>query len=167
MYSIKKSLLNIFMLVVVLMVSACVYDFGKNFSKPKFSLKDIQPIAEKVLYCEIGQGEAKFGNEWHEFSNKSFTVYKEGRTNIKLRNGGDIETKAFQVILNNEGQKILFCPILNLSSNDRVSCQSLYFLEDDLESGFRRTINLPNVIKESAVTCSYRAENLKKLLPAR
>ncbi len=167
MYFREMFLRNILFLLIVLITSACVYDIGSRINAPKFSLKDIQPIAEKVLYCEVGKGELKFGNEWHEFPNKRFTVYQEGKTNIKLRNKMDAQTKLFQIILNNEGQKILFCPILNSSPGRKVNCQSLYFLEDDLEVGFRRTINLYGVIKESTVTCSYNAEHLKKLLPAR
>ncbi|HYD19342.1 MAG TPA: hypothetical protein VEF76_12775 [Patescibacteria group bacterium] len=119
--------------------------------------------AGSSLYCTVGRGSAKFGRNWKDFSDTQFRLTPQSRANVALpaKKGG--EEMAFQAMFDLEGQKLLFCPVVQGDPDDKVACASIYALDDDLQAGIKRTFDIPDAVRGGAITCAYKTENLKKL----
>jgi hypothetical protein len=68
-----------------------------------------------------------------------------------------------QALFDGDGQKLIFCPFLNVAPDQRISCSSLYALEDDLQAGIKRTFDIPSAVRGGSITCAYTQENLRSL----
>ena len=52
---------------------------------------------------------------------------------------------------------------INAAPSQRISCTSLYALEEDLQDGIKRTFDIPSVLRGGAITCAYSQEKLRPL----
>ena len=115
------------------------------------------------LYCKIGRGSALFGREWYDFSDTLFALHQGLRVNINVSRVRSSETMTIQVFFDGNGQKLIFCPVVDAAPNQRISCASLYALEDDLQDGIKRTFDIPAAVRGGMITCAYNQASLKPL----
>ena len=115
------------------------------------------------LYCKIGRGSAQFGRDWYDFKDVLFSLQRGEPANVRLTRVHSTEEMTIQALFDGSGQKLIFCPFLNVDQNQRISCSSLYALEDDLQDGIRRTFDIPSAVRGGSITCSYTQEHLRPL----
>jgi hypothetical protein len=115
------------------------------------------------LYCRIGRGAAFFNNDWYDFADTPFTLYKGAKANIRVTRLRHADTMQIQAIFDGDGQKVVFCPLTGVTPGQPVSCASLYTLEDDLKSGIKRTFDVPHAVRGGTITCAYKREFLKPI----
>lgn len=170
---IRKQVLN-----PVFAVFACCFLLSACESLPVFhatSRGSFKPLSSDVamlaapqvesgqpLYCAVGKGAVHTRKGWVDFQPATFVLEPGGRTQVQLR------TKAGGVVLiqgrfDVEGQKLIFCPVIDAPPEERIACSSIYALEDDLQAGIKRTFDVPNAVRGGSITCAYNKERLKKL----
>ena len=160
-------------LLLVLGLAGCgVMPGMRGMMGPKFKPLDSEVAAMAApqpaglgtsLFCRVGRGQAHVGKKWFEFADTDFRLTPQSRVNvpIKAKKGGG-ET-AFQALFDLEGQRIVFCPVVEGAPDERVSCASIYALEDDLQAGIKRTFDIPDAVAGSSITCAYHEAQLQKL----
>ena len=84
-------------------------------------------------------------------------------TNVILTRVHSTQQMTIQALFDGGGQKLIFCPFLDVDQSQRISCSSLYALEDDLQDGIRRTFDIPSAVRGGSITCSYTQEHLRPL----
>ena len=120
----------------------------------------------EILYCKIGTGSMNINRQWLDIKNKDFLVIKNGRSNVNLiAQYNNSKSTSMQAIFDHKGQKVTLCPLTPVYSNHKVECLNLYFLDDDLDIGIKRSVNISNFIRGSAITCAYDKNNFKQLPP--
>jgi hypothetical protein len=149
-------------------LSACLPDMGIVADKPSIDVSQMA-VAEPApgappLYCRIGRGSALFGREWADFSDTVFTLQRGGHANIKIPRVRSTEQMTVQGFFDGSGQKLIFCPFLKAAPGQRISCFSLYALEDDLRDGIKRTFDIPEAVRGGAITCAYDQKKLRPLV---
>ena len=125
------------------------------------------------LYCKVGHGTALFGRDWYDFMDVEFPLYRGQPTDINLTRVRGNEQMTIQALFDGSGQKMIFCPFLNVSPassatsapDRRISCASLYTLDDDLRDGIKRTFDIPAAVRGGAITCAYQHDRLRSLKP--
>jgi len=124
------------------------------------------------LYCKIGHGSALFGREWYDFGETEFQLHRGQPADVTLTRLRSPQQMSIQALFDGSGQKLIFCPYLTLKPNNatpaadqRISCASLYALDDDLRDGIKRTFDIPAAERGGAITCAYSPERLKSLTP--
>jgi hypothetical protein len=157
-------------LVISPLLSGCVID-AFNDPPPIPSV----PVAEVTtpppqpdtppLYCRIGRGSALFGHDWYDFDDVDFALERGTPSNVRLTRIHSTQQMTIQALFDGSGQKLIFCPFLNVGENQRISCSSLYALEDDLQDGIRRTFDIPSAVRGGAITCAYQQTSLKPFNP--
>ncbi len=115
------------------------------------------------LYCKIGRGSALFGRDWYDFQDVEFTLHRGEPSNVNLTRVRHTQQMTVQALFDGKCQKIIFCPFLNVGQDQRISCSSLYALEDDLQDGIKRTFDIPAAERGGFITCAYAPEHLKPL----
>jgi hypothetical protein len=120
-------------------------------------------LGEVPVYCKAGRGSALFGHTWYDFQDTSFRLFRGERVDIQIPRKNETEAMTIQGLFDENGQKMVFCPVLDVPAGHRIACTSIYMLEDDLQSGIKRTFDIPNAIRGAAITCAYMQENLKSL----
>ena len=154
-----------------LLLSACGMDLD-FFSPsppppPPVAVKDVTTPAPAPdtppLYCVIGHGSALFGRDWYDFSEAGFALYRGEPADIKLTRVHSNEQMTVRALFDGSGQKLIFCPFLNVQQDQRISCSSLYALDDDLHDGIKRTFDIPSAVRGGAITCAYEQEHLRSL----
>jgi hypothetical protein len=115
------------------------------------------------LVCRTGRGTALFGKAWAPFAETTFTIPAGSRVNIPLARYNGNGTTTMQGLFDKDGQKIIFCPVVQGPPDARIACTSLYALDDDLQAGLKRTFDVPELVRGAAITCAFAAENLKDL----
>lgn len=167
----RKPLRGAAPLLLSLFLSSCVTDgltFG-NAPKPTVTVAEVRTPGGKdmpdtpPLYCEIGKGSALFGREWYDFRDTLFELHKGQPANVSVARLRGSEQMSIQALFDNSGQKLIFCPFLKVAQGARISCTSLYTLEDDLQDGIRRTFDIPGAIRGGVITCAYSQQNLRPL----
>lgn len=116
------------------------------------------PLEE--VTCKIGKGQAKFGKGWQDFSTVSFRMVDGDRTNVTLmplRGSGSAE---IQAIFDHEGQKLVFCPLVDAAPGQQIPCASIYTLDDDLDMGIKRTFDVPDAVASGTITCAHSVSRL-------
>ncbi len=111
------------------------------------------PVAE--VTCQAGKGQAKFGTTWKDFSTVSFRMVDGDRTNITLiplTGGGSTD---IQGIFDHEGQKLIFCPLVDAAPGQQIPCASIYTLDDDLDMGIKRTFDVPDAVMSGTISCAH------------
>lgn len=121
------------------------------------------PVSDARVHCAVGTGSARFAKGWYEFDDSRFVLTDHTRVNIVLKRKKSKDTMSFQGVLDNAGQKMVFCPVRDGPPGKRITCASLYVLEDDLNLGIRRTFDIPDAARGSHISCAYDPKNLKKL----
>ena len=141
---------------------------GKDLEPPTISVAKPVPPAETVLsgpllHCKVGRGSALFGRDWYDFDETDFLLHKGGHINITLSRRRSTDTMKIRAIFDAEGQKIVFCPVVDGPPGQQIRCASLYALEDDLRDGIKRTFDIPNAVRGGEISCAFQQENLKSL----
>jgi hypothetical protein len=124
------------------------------------------PVPQKVtptIYCRIGRGEALFGNTWHDYTETTFALPQGDYINVSIPRPRSTENMTVQALFDNSGQKIIFCPVIDGPTDQRISCFSIYAMEDDLHEGIKRTLDIPRAIRSGTVSCAYQQEHLRVL----
>lgn len=121
------------------------------------------PVSDARVHCAVGTGSARFARGWYEFADSRFVLTDHTRVNIVLKRKKSGDTMSFQGVLDNAGQKMVFCPVREGPPGKRITCASLYVLEDDLNLGIRRTFDIPDAARGSHITCAFDPKNLQKL----
>ena len=68
-----------------------------------------------------------------------------------------------QGIFDASGQKLIFCPVIDGPPDKKVTCASLYALEDDLNAGIKRSFDIPDAVRGADISCARNAKDLQKL----
>lgn len=165
-------------LLLPLLLSACdqIPDLSKYFqpqAKPKFRTLDSDvasmaapatgEAASQTLDCRVGLGSAKFGKLWKDFDETEFRLAPQSRVNVPLSPKKGDDQMSFQAMFDLEGQKLMFCPLVNGDPGDEIACASIYALDDDLAAGIKRTFDIPDALRGGSISCAYDPKNLKKL----
>lgn len=120
----------------------------------------------KTVYCTVGKGAAKFaGGKWLDFNDTDFTLPPKQRVTINLPSKtGAVSTPApFEGFFDEDGQKMVFCPVVTGAPDMRVACTSLYALDDDLALGIKRTFDVPEALRGGAISCADTLAHVEKL----
>ena len=115
------------------------------------------------LFCSVGLGAARFGKNWYDFETTGFTLPEKARVNISLSPKTGAGASGFQGFFDEDGQKLVFCPLVDGPPGKTIACTSLYALDDDLQAGIRRTFDIPEAIRGASITCAYETGKLQKL----
>lgn len=165
-------------LMLALWVQGCAYVpemsvFGQKPQEQKYKPLNVPAAVMAVppsvagpgqLYCRVGKGEARFKDGWHHFADAAFILSRNRRVNVSLTPRKDNgKTAGFQSYFDFEGQKLVFCPLVDGPPGQRVVCASIYALDDDLKMGIKRTFDIPDAVAGGSITCAYQQVNLKKL----
>ena len=114
------------------------------------------------LHCIIEKGSALFGRSWRDFSTTRFDTLPGERSVISIteqRNSDNVMT--VQVRFDENGQKLVFCPIReDVAPDAKITCASLYALEDDFTLGIKRTLDVPAALRSGVLRCGFN--NLPK-----
>ena len=179
------------LVIFPLLLSGCVTDSYFDKINPFSSPPPIPPVSvaavttppaqpdTPALYCKIGRGSALFGRDWYDFSDALFVLHRGDPANVAITRVHSTEQMTIQVLYDGSGQKLIFCPFLNVgpgrngpntnsgasAPDQRISCSSLYALEDDLNDGIKRTFDIPSAVRGGAITCAYIQEHLRPLTP--
>ncbi len=166
-------LLTVLPLLLALALAGCGAMPGmRGMMGPKFKPLDSevaamaapQPVgAGTSLFCRVGRGQAHFVKSWFEFNDTDFRLTPQSRVNVPLeakKGGGET---AFQALFDLEGQRIVFCPVVEGAPDERISCASIYALDDDLQAGIKRTFDIPDSVAGSSITCAYNEDHFQKL----
>lgn len=121
------------------------------------------PVSAARVNCIVGTGSARFAKGWYEYEDTRFVLTDHERVNIVLKRKKGKDMMSFQGVLDNAGQKMVFCPVREGPPDKRITCASLYVLEDDLNLGIRRTFDIPDAARGSHISCAFDQKNLKKL----
>ncbi|MDE1151979.1 MAG: hypothetical protein PW788_05510 [Micavibrio sp.] len=115
------------------------------------------------LYCRVGTGAALFGKYWYDVNTVDFQLQQKQRTTVSLSPKTGNGTAKFQGFFDEDGQKMVFCPITAGPPDKTIACTSVYALDDDLSVGIRRTFDIPDALRGSAITCGSKPDLLQKL----
>lgn len=129
----------------------------------KMTASAAQPPSIPALYCRVGRGEALFGRQWHDFQDASFSLHQGERLDIAVGRKRGTEAMAIHVFFDSGGQRLVFCPRLAGSPKQPVACASLYALEEDLQTGIKRTLDIPKTVRGAEISCAYSIAGLKPL----
>lgn len=114
-----------------------------------------------VLYCRVTRGAARFGESWRDFTPVDFEVPRDGRVNVPLAPVRGEGVVTFQAWFDGAGQKMLFCPVIEGPPDQKISCASLYVLDEDLEAGIKRTFDIPRAVEGGAISCAKDVSALR------
>lgn len=119
--------------------------------------------ANDALYCQAGKGAALFGKTWVDFKAVNFTLQTVDRTTVALTPVKGSGSFGFQGFFDLDGQKLIFCPVVAGDPDERISCASIYALDDDLQMGIKRTFDIPDTLRGGQISCAYDTAKLQKL----
>ena len=118
------------------------------------------------LYCKLGAGAALFGRDWYDFENAEFVLYRGRSADVALTRARGGQQMRIRALFDGKGQKLIFCPVPNAATpGQRISCASLYALDDDLRDGIKRTFDIPAAVRGGAISCAYQQDHLRQLKP--
>ncbi len=160
----KLPVIGILLIVCPLFLSACQ---PETEERPPVAVSQITspPATPEMppLYCRIGRGTALFGHRWDAFSDTLFTLNRGASVNLKISRARDNEAMTIQALFDGSGQKIIFCPFLDVPQHKPIACASIYALEEDLREGIKRTFDIPAALRGGFITCAYSREKLRSL----
>lgn len=116
------------------------------------------PAVAPALSCRVRSGTAHFSKGWHEFTEAQFQLPPGGRVNVLLARSRGAEMVTIQGFFDVEGQKLIFCPVVDGPPDQRIACMSLYALDDDLKAGIKRSFDVPDAIRGAEIMCGYPKE---------
>ncbi|TAL30304.1 MAG: hypothetical protein EPN97_12850 [Alphaproteobacteria bacterium] len=115
------------------------------------------------LYCRIGRGDAHFGRSWAAYTEAAFALAPGAKVTIPIMRKKGAESMDIMGLFDTEGQKLIFCPMVEGPPDKRVACTSLYALDEDLKAGIKRTFDIPAAIRGGEITCAYEEKKLQKI----
>ena len=122
---------------------------AKRLSRPSFS-------KDKIVTCSVFEGQAQFVSGWFPIEKNNFEIAQGHVLSVPLKKRKHKDSINIQVRFDPEGQKMVFCPEkIDAQKGDRISCTSIYALEDDFVAGIKRTFDVPKTIRGSALQCQY------------
>lgn len=143
-----------------LILSGCLSTTPEPTAVPALKLQPLGVNAATIgtpisIICHVKDGTAKIGNTWQEFAPVTFRMEQGLQTNIPLRKQGMFAKDSLIVAARFEdsGQRLVFCPQMNVADGGRIPCSTLYALEDDYQLGFKRTFDLEGALISSEITC--------------
>lgn len=170
---IRKFLSAAWLMTFPLLLSACLPDMprfggGTPETVSVSQMAATAPSPESPpLYCMIGRGSALFGKDWYDFADTRFSLIRGEHTNVKISRIRSSDEMTIQAFFDGNGQKLIFCPFLDVPPDQPISCNSIYALEDDLQDGIKRTFDIPSAVRGGGITCAYSPEKLRPLaIPA-
>lgn len=161
----------LFPFAVILAATACVPpEFKMMGLKTKEEYKPLEtsiaatmaPEAKNALYCRVSLGTAKFGSKWRTFATQNFYLPPGMRVNVGLKPKSGSGNMPFQAWYSSENQQMMFCPVLDGPPDKKITCTSVYALDDDLALGIKRTFDIPHAIEGGELTCAHSKEHLRK-----
>lgn len=169
-----RSLLSLLPLAAALLLAGCGEIPGLSaMMGPRFKPLDSdiaamaapesENSASGSLYCRAGRGLARFGKAWRDYREVEFRLTPQSRVNVALAPQKEGGSMAFQAVFDLEGQRLLFCPVVEGPPEARIACASIYALEDDLKTGIKRTFDIPDALRGGSISCAYRKQDLQKL----
>ena len=117
---------------------------AKASSKPK-----------RQLLCEVDSGNAKYKQGWYDFKKTEFAITKGNKIKIEMPRKRGTGSAYFLGRFDESGQKLVFCPYLEVAVGEKIPCASFYTLEEDLEIGIRRTFDVPKAVRGGYLSCKY------------
>jgi hypothetical protein len=155
----------VFLAACPLLLSGCL--MGPDPPIPPVSVAEVtMPAAAQdnpPLYCKIGRGSALFGRDWYDFKDVTFMLNRGVPADVRLTRIHSFQEMTIQALFDGSGQKLIFCPFLSVEQDQRISCSSLYALEDDLNDGIKRTFDIPSAVRGGSITCAFAQEKLRPL----
>lgn len=163
--------------LAVLLLGACEHmpQLG-GLSGPRFEplsddisgMAPRDPLKMEPVLCAVGKGAANYGagrqGGWRDFKTVSFALPGDGsRTTVPLTAAKGGQRAAIKGFYDEEGQKMIFCPLVEGPPDMVVDCFSLYVLGDDLDMGIKRTFDVPDAVRGGQISCAYKKENLQPL----
>lgn len=145
--------------------------FGPNYRPMTSDVAEmaapLDPQAEKgerPVLCRVWGGAAQFETGIKDFSTADFAVWPKGRTNVTLTASGFFAhgTFVFQAYFDDEGQKMIFCPMTEGPLNKKIACSSIYALDDDYDDGIKRTFDIPQAVQGGEITCAHSKSAFRK-----
>lgn len=121
------------------------------------------PAPAGQLYCRIGRGDAHFSKAWSPYTDAVFRLGPGERVTVPLARRKGVESISIMGFFDAEGQKLIFCPVVEGPPDKRVACTSLYALDEDLNAGIKRTFDVPTAIRGGEITCAYDENKLQKI----
>ncbi len=123
----------------------------------KAAQPEISPAAPKAkIYCAVEKGTALFGKNWHDISQAKFDLIQGEKTLVNIHNTKSNAEMVLQARFDDNGQKMVFCPVReDLPPEARITCASIYALEDDFKMGIKRTLDVPQSLRSGILRCGY------------
>lgn len=122
------------------------------------------PSSGKKVFCRVGKGSARFSSGWLDFLETEFTLVDNVTGHIPVTGEKKESGTSFQGLFDWKGQKITFCPeTKGLAAGEKISCTSIYALDEDLSAGIKRTLDVPAVIRGGGVSCASSPDKIQKL----
>jgi hypothetical protein len=118
--------------------------------------------ASPPVVCRVTKGSAKFGEAWEDFRPADFTVTRDTHVTVALAPLKGEKEFSFQAWYDDAGQKMIFCPVVEGPPDQKISCSSIYALDDDIDDGIKRTFDIPSAVQGGMITCAHEAGKLKK-----
>lgn len=119
-------------------------------AKPKAKVKP-----QRQLLCEVDSGNAKYKQGWYDFKTTKFAIAKGEKLRIEMPRKRGEGSAYFLGRFDKSGQKLVFCPYIEVAEGKKIPCASFYTLEEDLEIGIRRTFDVPKAVRGGYLACKY------------
>ena len=128
---------------------------GMNLAKAAAPAPDF--VAGPPLHCIVDKGSALFGKNWRDFSQTRFDVSRGERATISIAEQKSLfNTMMVQVRFDENGQKLVFCPLKeDVAPDTKITCASIYALEDDFTLGIKRTLDVPESVRGGVLRCGF------------
>ena len=123
--------------------------------KPKIIRKSKKMSGGKIVDCTIQEGQANFTVGWLPIVATEFKIRRGNTQNISLSSKRATDNVSINVKFSEGGQKMVFCPVFDAKHKTRLSCYSMYALDEDYNLGFKRTFDVPNAVRGSVIKCKH------------
>ncbi|TVQ84330.1 MAG: hypothetical protein EA357_03235 [Micavibrio sp.] len=127
----------------------------KSAESPAFRMYAAPASSEEPLIsCTVSEGQARFSSGWFPLKNTDFEIRPGTEKTFAVQGRNRRETNSIFVRFDRGGQRLVFCPrAQDFQKADRIACYSIYALEDDFKPGIKRTFDVPDAVRGSALSC--------------
>lgn len=109
------------------------------------------------VQCQIFEGSAHIKDDWYNYAPAAFVIRRNETTSASLmRKWGDGEVE-LQVRYDEDGQRLVFCPMHLFQLQDKIECASIFALQDDFKFGIRRTLDVADTLRGGMIECKQAA----------
>lgn len=139
-----------------------MFSFGTQVPSPapgeKTVIVEPEPdFSGPALECRIAEGTIHIDRDWYNYMPSQIALYKNQTDNITLKRKwgeGQIE---IQMRHDQDGQRLVLCPMHLLMTQDQVLCTSIYALENDFNTGIKRTLDITDALRGGTIECKTMA----------